>query len=68
MSYDLGGSLLTVFGVLAGIGTLLYVMTVLDPTNVRAVKQLPTPAAQWPRRHLTSRMAVSGLRRPRSRR
>ena len=48
MSYDLGGSLLTVFGVLAGIGTLLYVMTVLDPTNVRAVKQLPTPAGPAP--------------------
>ncbi len=42
MSYDLGLSLLTVLGVLAGIGALLYVMTVLDPTNVRAAKQLPT--------------------------
>ena len=45
MSYDLGLSLLTVFGVLAGIGALLYVMAVLDPTNVRAVKQLPTHRA-----------------------
>jgi hypothetical protein len=34
MSYDLGLSLLTVLGVLAGIGALLYVMTVLDPTTV----------------------------------
>jgi len=45
MSHDLGLSLLTVFGVLAGIGTLLYVMTALDPTNVRAGKQLPTHRA-----------------------
>ena len=42
MSYDLGSSLLTVLGVLVGIGALLYVMAVLDPTNVRAAKQLPT--------------------------
>ena len=41
MSQDLGLSLLTVLGVLAGIGALLYVMAVLDPTNVRTVKQLP---------------------------
>ena len=54
MSYDLGLSLLTVFGVLAGIGALLYVMTVLDPTNVSAAKQLPTHRGSWPRRQLTS--------------
>jgi len=45
MSQDLGLSLLTVLGVLAGIGALLYVMAALDPTNVRAVKQLPTHRA-----------------------
>jgi hypothetical protein len=45
MSHDLGLSLLTVLGVLAGIGALLYVMTVLDPTNVRTAKQLPTHRA-----------------------
>ena len=45
MSYDLGLSLLTVLGVLAGIGALLYVMTVLDPSNVRPAKQLPTHRA-----------------------
>jgi hypothetical protein len=45
MSYDLGLSLLTVLGVLAGIGALLYVMTVLDPTNVRTAKQLPAHRA-----------------------
>ena len=32
-------------GWLAGIGALLYVMTVLDPTNARATKQLPTHRA-----------------------
>ena len=42
MSHDLGLSLITVIGVLAGIGALLYVMTVLDPTNVRSAKQMPT--------------------------
>jgi hypothetical protein len=45
MSHDLGLSLLTVLGVLAGIGALLYVMTVLDPTNTRTAKQLPTHRA-----------------------
>jgi len=35
---DLGMSLLTVLGVIAGIGALLYVMTALDPTNVRVAK------------------------------
>ena len=45
MSHDLGLSLRTVLGVLAGIGALLYVMTVLDPTNVRVAKQLPTHRA-----------------------
>lgn len=35
---DLGMTLLTVLGVLAGVATLLYVLTVLDPTNVRAAK------------------------------
>ncbi|MFC7723598.1 hypothetical protein ACFQW6_00665 [Nocardioides sp. GCM10028917] len=45
MSHDLGLSLLTVFGVLAGIGALLYVMTALDPTNVRSAKQMPTHRA-----------------------
>ena len=45
MSYDLGLSLLTVLGVLAGIGALLYVMTALDPTNVRTAKQLPAHRA-----------------------
>lgn len=45
MSQDLGLSLLTVLGVLAGIGTLLYVLAAIDPTNVRAVKQLPSPGA-----------------------
>ncbi|MGF9754168.1 hypothetical protein AAII07_03125 [Microvirga sp. 0TCS3.31] len=44
MSHDLGLSLLTVLGVLAGIGALLYVMTVLDPTNARSAK-LPTHRA-----------------------
>ena len=52
MSYDLGLSLLTVLGVLAGIGALLYVMAVLDPTNVRAASAArPTAgpaAAQTP--------------------
>ena len=45
MSQDLGLSLLTVLGVLAGIGALLYVMTALDPTNVRAAKQMPAHRA-----------------------
>ena len=45
MSQDLGLSLLTVLGVLAGIGALLYVMTVLDPSSVRPAKQLPTHRA-----------------------
>jgi len=45
MSQDLGLSLLTVLGVLVGIGALLYVMTVLDPSNVRPAKQLPTHRA-----------------------
>ena len=45
MSQDLGVSLLTVLGVLAGIGALLYVMTVLDTTSGRSVKQLPTHRA-----------------------
>ncbi|HEU4338142.1 MAG TPA: hypothetical protein VFR45_12565 [Nocardioides sp.] len=38
-------SLLTVLGVLAGIGALLYVMAVLDPTNVRPGKQVPAHRA-----------------------
>ncbi|MCP3422612.1 hypothetical protein NCI01_12470 [Nocardioides sp. STR3] len=42
MTQDLGLSLLTVLGVLAGIGALLYVLAVLDPTNVRTAKQLPS--------------------------
>lgn len=33
MSYDMSSTLLTVIGVLAGIGALLYVMAVLDPTS-----------------------------------
>jgi hypothetical protein len=33
MSYDMSTTLLTVIGVLAGIGALLYVMAVLDPTS-----------------------------------
>jgi hypothetical protein len=41
MSQDLGLSLLTVLGVIAGIGALLYVLAVLDPTSVRTAKQLP---------------------------
>jgi hypothetical protein len=45
MTHDLGMSLLTVLGVLAGIGALLYVMTVLDPTNARPAKQLPSHRA-----------------------
>lgn len=45
MSQDLGLSLLTVLGVLAGIGALLYVMAVLDPTNVRPGKQVPAHRA-----------------------
>lgn len=45
MSQDLGLSLLTVLGVLAGIGALLYVMAALDPTNVRATEQVPAPRA-----------------------
>lgn len=32
---DLAGGLLTVFGVLAGIAALLYLLAALDPTNVR---------------------------------
>lgn len=34
MAHDLGSSLLTVFGVLTGIGALLYVLAVIDPTSV----------------------------------
>lgn len=34
MSHDLGLSLLTVLGVLAGIGALLYVLAAIDPTSV----------------------------------
>ena len=45
MSQDLGLSLLTVLSVLAGIGALLYVLAVLDPTNVRTPKQLPSHRA-----------------------
>ena len=45
MSQDLGLSLLTVLGVLAGIGALLYVMVVLDPKNAGSAKQLPTHRA-----------------------
>jgi hypothetical protein len=48
MSQDLGLSLLTVLGVIAGIGALLYVLAVLDPTSVRTAKQLPPRRA--PRR------------------
>lgn len=49
MTHDLGLSLLTVLGVLAGIGALLYVLAAIDPTNVRAVKQLPShPASRGP--------------------
>lgn len=33
MSYDMSTTFLTVTGVLAGIGALLYVMAVLDPTS-----------------------------------
>ena len=42
MYQDLGLSLLTVLGVLTGIGVLLYVLAVLDPTSVRPAKQLPS--------------------------
>jgi hypothetical protein len=45
MSQDLGLSFLTVFGVLAGIGALLYVLAAIDPTNVRTAKQLPSHRA-----------------------
>ena len=45
MSHDLGLSLLTVFGVLAGIGVLLYVLAVIDPTNVRTAKPAPSRRA-----------------------
>ncbi|WP_299924997.1 hypothetical protein [uncultured Nocardioides sp.] len=45
MYQDLGLSLLTVLGVLTGIGVLLYVLAVLDPTSVRTAKQLPTHRA-----------------------
>jgi hypothetical protein len=45
MSQDLGLSLLTVLGVIAGIGALLYVLAVLDPTSVRTAKQLPSHRA-----------------------
>jgi hypothetical protein len=45
MSQDLGLSLLTVLGVLAGIGALLYVLAAIDPTNVRVAKQLPAHRA-----------------------
>ena len=41
MYQDLGLSLLTVLGVLTGIGVLLYVLAVLDPTSVRTAKQEP---------------------------
>ena len=40
-----GLSLLTVLSVLAGIGALLYVLAMLDPTNVRTAKQMPSHRA-----------------------
>lgn len=45
MTHDLGLSLLTVLSVLAGIGALLYVLAMLDPTNVRTAKQMPSHRA-----------------------
>ena len=41
MSYDMSTTLLTVIGVLAGIGALLYVMAVLDPTSTPTIPITP---------------------------
>jgi hypothetical protein len=46
MSYDMSTTFLTVIGVLAGIGALLYVMAVLDPTST------PKPSHRAERRRV----------------
>ena len=46
MSYDVSTTLLTVIGVLVGIGALLYVMAVLDPTST------PRPSHRADRRRI----------------
>lgn len=48
MTYDMSTTLMTVIGVLAAIGALLYVMAVLDPTST------PKPSHRAERRRVES--------------